>query len=61
MYVLDGSHVCVRVRVHMRVCVFPNFHPQSDIILGHVSENIQINQSDIEELNRSSVSMLFFL
>ena len=50
-------HACVHVRV--RVCV-QNFQPQSDIRPGHVSQNVEINQSDIEELNRYSVTMFLF-
>lgn len=45
------------VRVHVRV---PDFQPQSDIRPGHVSENVRVNQSGIEELNRSSMTMFCF-
>jgi len=55
-------HVCVCVCVRVCVCVcFPNFQPQSDIRPGHVSQNVGMNQSDTEELNRCSMTMSFFL
>jgi len=54
-------HVCVRACVCVCVCVcVSDFQPQSDIRPNHVSQNVGMNQSDNEELNRCSMTMFFF-